>query len=184
MKTENPLSKVTVGLHWIIAISVVGMLATGIYMANFKVWGLYPLHKSIGVLLLGIVVIRLAWRLARGWPQALTAQPKIEQIISKLSHWYLLLASVAMPITGILLSGLGGHGVSVFGLTVIAKNYGDDGKAVAYNETLAQLGYTFHELIGYGLVVVVSLHVLGVLKHQFVYKDATLKRMLGLKSQS
>jgi len=76
------------------------------------------------------------------------------------------------------MSGLGGHGLPIFGFDIVAPNY-VDGQAVPINPDLAQLGKKIHYWLGWIMLATISLHLIGALKHYFVYKDGTLRRMLG-----
>ena len=66
--TEEKLSAVTVGLHWLIGITIISLIAVGIYMEENEIFFLYPIHKSIGILIFLFVLIRVVWRIANGWP--------------------------------------------------------------------------------------------------------------------
>ena len=66
--TKQKLSSTTVWLHWIIAIMIIGLLIVGVYMEENEVYRLYPIHKSLGVIVFGFVIIRVIWRIKNGWP--------------------------------------------------------------------------------------------------------------------
>ena len=180
---QNSLSKITIGLHWIIAIGIIGLLSTGWYMANFELWAIYPWHKAAGVLLLLAIIPRVIWRLLKGWPQPLGDQKPIEQKLAKATHWILLCASLAMPISGMLYSDASGHGVAVLSLEIIPKNPSTENPSdvVPFNETLKSIGWNIHHYLGYTIMLILLLHIAGALKHHFIYKDKTLLRMLGRK---
>ena len=86
-----------------------------------------------------------------------------------------------MAISGLMASVLGGHGLSVFGLEVFAPNYSveDPEKTLPINYELSKAGGAIHFYLGYTVIVALLLHIAGALKHHFVDKDGTLKRMLG-----
>ncbi|MGZ7254055.1 cytochrome b/b6 domain-containing protein, partial [Streptococcus pyogenes] len=65
--TAHRLSPTTVWLHWLVGVLVMTLMAVGWYMAETKTRGLYPLHKSIGLLVFVLVVVRLVWRLVQGF---------------------------------------------------------------------------------------------------------------------
>jgi len=66
----SKLSATTVSLHWIVAVMMILLLATGIYMEQAEAFALYPWHKSFGVLVLLFAVMRIAWRIKQGWPKS------------------------------------------------------------------------------------------------------------------
>jgi cytochrome b561 len=81
-----------------------------------------------------------------------------------------------------MMSGGGGHGISVFGLDLVASNYDKvSGDAVALNENIASLGHTLHDSLTSVLIALIVLHVAGALKHHIIDKDQTIKRMFSFK---
>lgn len=68
--TATILSTTTVRLHWLVALIMIGLIAVGIYMEEQEAYALYPWHKSLGVLILLLVVPRVIWRIMNGWPKA------------------------------------------------------------------------------------------------------------------
>lgn len=181
--TYHQLSRTTVVLHWLVSLFIVILLAVGIYMAETETRSLYPLHKSFGVLILFLVIPRIWWRMKNGWPVPVGQYPVHEQLLSKVTHWILLLGTLLMPISGILMSVIGGKGLAVFGLTLAAANPdpADPTKTLAYNGEWAGFFHESHEVIGYLLIAAIVLHVIGALKHHIVDKDGTLMRIKGMK---
>ncbi|WP_028104129.1 cytochrome b [Pseudoduganella violaceinigra] len=178
MDTTTKLSRTTIALHWLIALTMLGLCALGIYMVQTESWGLFHWHKSIGLILFGFILARVAWRLKQGLPPPVRDAARWEHLASKTAHWLLLAATVALPVTGMIYSGMGGHGFGVFGLEMVGSHY-EAGKAVALDAGLSELGQAMHSWIGYGLLALAALHVGAALKHHFVDKDNTLRRMLG-----
>ena len=181
MDQSNKLSRLTIRLHWLVAIVVVGLVCVGVLMKYGQLWSLYPIHKSFGVLALLVILPRVVWRIKNGWPKPVHSGRLIEQRLAKVVHWLLILATLVMPISGMLLSGAGGFGFGVFGLTIVPANHALDNpeEAVAYNDALSQFGYGMHSWAGYLLILAIVLHVIGAFKHHWVDRDLTLKRMLG-----
>lgn len=182
--SSTQLSAITIALHWAVGLSMIALLSVGIYMEEFGVYALYPIHKAFGFLILFIVIPRMLWRLVNGWPTAAGDYTKIEHILAKLVHWLLIIGTLLMPISGMMLSIGGGHGLDVFGLEIAAHNTdpGDPNKTLAINESVAEWGHIMHGLGGNLLIAAIVLHVVGALKHHIVDKDATLKRMFGKSS--
>ncbi|XLZ70802.1 cytochrome b [Massilia sp. SR12] len=178
MDTAKKLTRTTIILHWLIALTILGLCAVGIYMVRTESWGLFHWHKSIGLLLFTLILARLAWRLKQGLPPPVRESSRWEQLASHGAHWLLLAATVALPLTGMMYSGLGGHGFGIFGLEFVASHYAG-GQAVPLNAGLSGLGQALHSWIGYGLLALVALHIAAALKHHFIDRDGTLRRMLG-----
>lgn len=176
---NRTLTRTEIGLHWVVALGMLGMLGMGLYMVNTRTFSLMPLHKSIGVTLLVIILWRIGVRWSRGWPQNVATGAAWEHALARLVHWVLILGTLLMPLSGLLTSLAGGRGLSIFGVPVIAPNLGPNGKPLALNEGLSDFGGELHGWVAYTILAAVLLHVLGALKHHFVNRDHTLRRMLG-----
>ena len=181
MDTKEQLSKITVSFHWVIALTVIALIVVGLYMDVMSAYALYPIHKSIGVIVFSLILLRVIWRLINGWPTPVSEYQRHEKILSKIVHWVLILGTLVMPISGMLMSGYGGHGFGIFGMEIVARipDPADPSKVVALNENLAKVGYSLHGLTGKIMIGAIVLHIAGALKHHFVDKDFTLLRMLG-----
>ncbi|MFZ6657667.1 cytochrome b [Undibacterium sp. TJN19] len=181
MDQVEKLSTVTISLHWIIAVIIMGLCATGLYMSRAEAWNLYPIHKSIGVAVFFIALLRVIWRMTSGWPKAVADYSAFERLAAKIIKWVLMIASIALPVTGMLFSGAGGHGFGVFGLVIVPAQHmpGNPAEVMAYSEFWANLGEILHHASAYVLIATILAHMAGALKHHFVDRDTTLKRMLG-----
>ena len=181
MDTVNQLSRKTVNLHWLIAIVMIALLATGTYMEANQAFALYGIHKSIGVIIFIFALYRIAWRIKNGWLTTLGSPSARMTKLAKLVHYLLIIGTVLMPISGFVMSAAGGFGVSVFGLELVATNPdpANPREMIAHNESLAFVGHVMHGLGGKILILAVLLHIAGAFKHHLVDKDGTLKRMLG-----
>ena len=184
MQQDSPtqLSLLSIIFHWSISVTFICLLCVGIYMADNEIYSLYPIHKSIGILILLLVVPRILWRLKNGFPAPLydnTTQKKL----ATAAHVLLLIATLLMPISGMMMSGFAGHGLAVFGLELAAANPDplNPGQVIAINSSLAGLGHEVHEIAKNIIILIILVHIAGALKHHFMDKDGTLRRMLGRK---
>lgn len=102
------LSRVTVTLHWLIGLTIIGMLAFGIWIEDIECGAdkgaLLAIHKSIGGLVLLAAALWLVWRLGNGFPVALSVMKLWERFAAYAVHWAPLGATLAMPISGILMT--------------------------------------------------------------------------------
>lgn len=130
-------------------------------------------HKSIGMTVLMLAVLRLAWRLFNRPPPLPAAMPRWEITASKISHWLLYGLIFAMPLTGWAYSSAGGYGAEWFGWVDIPGFMPESGRL---EEILGEV----HELLSKALIAVVSIHILAALRHHFILKDTILKRMLPI----
>jgi len=166
-------------LHWVVAIGFITLSLVGIYMANFEIWALYPLHKSVGILLLSVILLRVCWRLWRGWPESAVPHSRTEQVLAKIVHSLLLIGTLLMPVSGMLYSGASGHGFGIFGWQLVAENPDPQrpGQVLAYDDFWSLLGEQVHEIAGYLLVAAVLLHIAAALKHQWVARQTLLRQL-------
>ena len=177
--SRHTLTKTEISLHWIVALGVLCMLGMGLYMVNTRTFSLMPTHKSIGTLLLLVILWRAGLRLSRGWPTNIATGRAWEHRLATWVHWLLLIGTLLMPISGLITSLAGGRGLSIFGLPLVAANLGPNGKAVALNAGLSDFAGNLHGLAAYLLIAAIALHVAGALKHHLIDRDDTLRRMLG-----
>jgi len=188
-------TKTAVILHWLIAIGIFAMFALGWYMSELPKdapeqiaydlfdWGIYTwqlseeasprtfyfnLHKSIGVTLLGLIIIRVLWRITHRPPALLSSYKAWEKKLATGTHHLLYLLMIAMPVSGLIMAVSSKYGVKWFGIDFIG---GLD------NTPLREAFKEVHEVIGAIILLVLILHILGALKHKFIDKDDTMKRM-------
>lgn len=174
--TSTHYGFISKSFHTVMAIMIIGLLVVGLYMEDLDVspykFKLYGLHKSFGALVLALVILRLSWRLLSPPPGMLTKTMKDWEInLAKVIHVSLYFAMFLMPLSGWLMSSAANYPVSVFGLVQLPD-------LVAPGEERAELYKQVHELVGYTFILLIALHVLGALKHHFINKDNTLRRMM------
>ncbi|MCW5212184.1 cytochrome b [Desulfobulbus sp. TB] len=181
--TESQLSSNTLILHWSVGIIMIILLATGVFMKEAEAYGLYPWHKAFGVLIILPVVLRLLWRVKSGWSPPVRKYSKLEKILSKFIHYLLIIGTVILPISGFMMSAMGGHGVDLFGLELVPRNPSplNPKEVIPFNGSVAGIAHELHSIAGYIVIIGVILHTVGVLKHHILDKDGTLLRMLGVK---
>lgn len=179
---QTSLSKTTRYLHSIVGLFMITLVAVGYYMKETESWALYPIHKSFGVLIIFLVIPRVIWRLKQGWPTPISPMTAAQHMLSKLVHWTLLLTTILFPVSGILMSGVGGYGVSIFGLELIAANVNPaTNEVVPHNEFIAKFTLQIHEILLPVILVALALHIAGAIKHQVMDKDGTITRMFSYK---
>ena len=172
---QTVLSKGTIALHWLVAIAFLVVLGLGLYMEELpkgpEKFEIMDIHKSLGFAFLFLSVIRLGWRIREGVIPPISESQAWQDKMAKGIHHLLLLATILMPVSGLMMSIGGGHGVDFFGSVIVAG--GDK------IEWLGGLGHEIHEILANLAILAVLLHVAGGLKHHIIDKDATLTRMLG-----
>lgn len=128
-------------------------------------------HKSIGMTILALVLVRLAWRLCNRPPALPAAMPFWEKGAAGLTHWLLYALILIQPLSGWMYTSAEGYGAEFFGLVDIPG-------FVPVNDDLADVMEDTHETIAIALPVVIGLHVAAALKHHFIDRDDVLRRML------
>lgn len=183
MQLRNSLARygaISVTLHWLTAIVVYGMFALGLWMVTLSYYdGWYhqapELHKSIGIVLMSGLVVRIIWRHLSPPPSPLSSYSRRTRVGAALAHIALYLLLFGILISGYLISTADGKPISVFGLFDVPATLADAGSQ-------ADLAGTLHLWLAWSVVVLSVLHGLAALKHHFIDKDATLTRMLGKSS--
>lgn len=178
----NQLSAVSVALHWAVAIIFIALLAMGKYMDIAEDYSMYPLHKSFGIFIILLVVPRIIWRYRNGLPAPLYEHKRQEKIAT-IAHIALLVSTLLMPISGMMMSGFGGHGLPLFGLELLAPNIdpNDASSVIPVNAALASIGHSIHGGAQWLIIILLVGHIGAAIKHHLVDKDGTLARMLGKK---
>jgi cytochrome b561 len=167
-------TRTAVALHWFIALLLtasftLGSTMTTLHMSPRKL-RLYSYHKWIGITVLGLVLIRLVWRLTHTPPPD-EPMPGWQRVAAHATHWLLYLLMVVTPIVGWLYSSASGYPVVYLKLWQLPD-------LVSKNADLAKVLVQVHATLAWTLFCVVLLHAAAALKHHFFDRDATLRRML------
>lgn len=174
--TPDRWGSVSKSLHWLIALLILALGIVGLLMGELpktpKYFWVYTAHKSIGITVLVLVVLRLLWRLYAGAPRPVPGTPGWQERIASATHWLLYVMMFAIPLSGWLYDSASGlRPFKLFGLLEMPK-------LVAPDERAAQLSHAFHEWGFWALILVVLAHAGAALYHHLQRRDATLVRML------
>jgi cytochrome b561 len=160
-------------LHWLLAILIAGMLGLGWYMMSIEKepgsdW-YFNLHRSLGLTVAGLVLLRLIWRVSHKPAELPDSVPFWEKKLSFATHGLLYTCMVVMPLTGYLGASYNKSGVAFFGLKLPFW--------AANSRELSKLFFTIHSTLVWVLVAVIVIHVLAGFKHLLVDKDKVFQRM-------
>ncbi len=173
--TAEQYGIVAKGLHWLVAVLVIAMIGVGLYMSGQdpspSLFQLYAWHKSVGITILLLAVLRLVWKLSGRRPSPLPGHRAWEKHLALAIHGLLYAALFLMPISGWIMSSAKDFSVSFFGLFTLPD-------LVSPDEDLAELAEEVHEVAAYALIAMIVLHFAGAMKHHLIDRDATLRRML------
>jgi cytochrome b561 len=163
------------GFHWVIAALVVTQFALA-WTADDLPLGIHKLallarHKSFGMTILMLAVLRLLWRFTNPPPALPAGMTPIERALARATHVAFYILLFAMPLTGWMMSSAKNYSVSWFGLFTWPNLIGQNDAAFTFLKST-------HDYLSYALLTIAILHVLAALKHHFWNKDEVLVRML------
>jgi len=161
-------------LHWLIAGILVLQFAIGWIMPSVR-RGMQPglamhIHISIGIVVLGLIVVRLLWRLAHPVPPE-RELPRWQRNASAGVHWLLYLLVLVTTLTGWFYASARGWSLTFFGLAPLPA-------LVAQGSPIGRGIGEMHQSIVWVLLAVILAHVLAAFTHAFVYRDRVMQRML------
>jgi cytochrome b561/polyisoprenoid-binding protein YceI len=166
--------------HWTIAVLVLVDIALGV-LGNFTPRSgdtveflqlLYSTHKTIGVTVLGLAILRVIWAVAQPRPVPLHPERRVETFAAEAAHWLLYAAIFVLPLSGWVI-----HSAEV-GFAPIWWPFGQDLPFIPKSEDLAHMAANVHWAAGMVLSATVAAHIVGALKHAVLDHDDTLARML------
>ena len=166
--------------HWTTAALMFAALALAWVMVNMPRTApnrefLYTLHKSIGLTILALAILRTAWRLRHPPPPPSNLAGRLEHRLAEAAHILLYVILFGMPMTGYVISSAGGNAISYFGLF--------DLPALPRSETAQHWAVWAHVAIGQWLVyALLLLHLAAVVFHVVIRRDRVLDRMLPAPS--
>lgn len=167
-------------LHWLIAVLVLVLLALGFIMGSFKNDAindvLYMIHKSLGLSVLGLIIIRLLWRISNVRP-SLSSLPLWEQKSALINHLVLYLLLIVMPISGWIMSVAAGYPPVFFNLFEVPL-------PIEKNKLIADTAGEIHEFLAWCIIAFVTIHILAAFKHYLWDKDQVMQRMLPGRKRS
>ena len=170
----TPYTPVAKGLHWLMAVLILGLLALGIYMSDLPLspqkLTLYSWHKWAGVSVFLLVWLRLAWRVTHRPPALPESMAPLMRLAAHAGHALLYVLMIAIPLSGWLMSSAKGFQTVWFGVLPIPDLVGRD-------KALGDLLQQVHKLLNLLLMLTLAGHVAAALWHHFVLKDDTLRRM-------
>lgn len=160
-------------LHWLIALCVIAIVPIGMVMNSEGPWQdtLYNTHKSLGVLILLLMIVRVAYRLGHGAPPPESSLEPWQRAASNAVHTLLYVLLVVQPILGYVANSAYGATTPFFGLFTIPP-------IIAEDKALSDRLFLIHRWTGFGIALLVLMHVGAALQHYFLRRDGVLQRML------
>ena len=178
--TSARYTRVAIALHWLIAAAIFSTFLLGQYMTRLQLspvkLKLYSYHKWIGVTIFLLVLIRLLWRLSHRPPAPPATMRAWQHRAAVTAHFLLYVFTLAIPISGWLMSSASGFQVVYLGQIPLPD-------LVAKNKPLAEQLKEVHEALNWIMLGLVILHIAAALKHHLVDRDDVLQRMLPFLKQ-
>jgi len=172
-----------IGFHWTVAVIFLGNLGLGAYMSGLELsdpslFPLYQLHKSFGISIFLLVILRLTWRLIDAAPAMPSDTARWEKVAAKLTHTGLYAILVAMPLTGWIVVSASPFNIPTRIVDVFTVPH--IGLFVTSPDKDLWLGFgeVAHWLLAWSAAAAVFLHVAAALRHHFLLKDNVLRAML------
>jgi cytochrome b561 len=163
-------------LHWTTTALVLVMIPIGIVMANVDLGSkgdiLYDIHRSIGAILIPLVLVRLAYRLTNPPPPLPDSIPAIQQLAANLTHWALYVLLIVQGFVGWIATSAYRAPIKVFWLFELPPIW-------AVDQPFSEKMFGIHKALGITLALLICMHIGAALFHHFVRKDDVLMRMVG-----
>jgi cytochrome b561 len=173
--TEHRWGVLSQIFHWLIVVLIILQVTLASLADDLpsgaKKLALLARHKSVGITILMLVILRLLWRSLNLTPLLPTTLKPYERVLARFTHAALYVLLFAMPLSGWMMSSARGFPVSWFGFFTLPD-------LVPKNKSLYLALLTTHETLAWVLAAVVTLHVAAALKHHFMLRDDVLRRMV------
>jgi cytochrome b561 len=167
-------TRVAIVLHWLIALALLAQIAFGWFLETVPRGGpmrsfYVNLHKSTGLTLALLILVRLGWRMANNPPRLPPSMPGWERLAAQSSHVALYVCMIGMPLSGYIASNFSKYGVKFYNVLTLPPWGADDARIYSiFNAT--------HVFLSYAFVALIVLHVLAAVRH-VVLKDGVFGRM-------
>ena len=179
MTDQERYSATAIILHWVMAILLICMFGLGWYMVDLpkgseeRSW-FFALHKSIGLTIALLALMRLFWRFTHVPPALPESITNFKQQLAGLTHWLLYVAMFIQPVSGYISSSFSGYKTKIWGLPLPHWGW----KSPVLNEIFTDI----HVASSVILVCLIVIHLCGVLVHVYQGEASILRRMIPGKN--
>ena len=162
-------------MHWIIAGAVLVMIPAGLVMTQDGLTrpvqdALFLLHKNLGVILIPLIALRVAYRLRHPAPPLPASVPGWQRAVARLTHLLLYAALIVMPLSGLTRVMAGGFPIELWEMLGGSRWSGR-------SQGIADIAKALHRTTGFILIALVVLHMAAALKHALTPRDRVWSRM-------
>lgn len=183
--TTQRYTTVAIILHWLIALAIITMLGIGLTMMHGPItmatkFRLFQLHKSIGITILGLVILRVLWRLTHKPPPLPDSIPPLERTAAEGTHYLLYLYMIGLPLTGWALVSASPINLPTVLYGVLPWPHMSFLATLPNKAAVSKVLDWIHTCGAWTLIAVFGIHALAALRHHFLIHDDVLWRMLPL----
>ncbi|UCI19771.1 cytochrome b [Mesorhizobium sp. B2-1-8] len=173
----------TIVLHWLVGIIFIGQFMLGFVMVRTQsqrtAFELIQLHKSLGFLLLGLIILRIAWRLGNATPSLPPSVGALERHSAPLAHLALYAFQIALPLSGWALVSVSTLEIPSMPFNLfVMPNLPLAESDAAESDAAESFWASAHWHLAYAGIGLVALHVCAALRHHFLLRDSVLARMI------
>lgn len=184
--SKDRYTNVAIALHWLIALMVIGQLAGGFFMQNLPreqadlKFQIYQLHKSFGISVLLLTLVRVGWRLTHKPPALPDKMAGWERFLARGAHFGFYVLLIAMPLVGwaIVSSSPFAGSVQTYLFGVIHWPHLPFFEGVENRKELSHEIAEIHEYLAFAMIGLIGLHVAAALKHQIIDRDEVAGHMI------
>jgi len=172
---DNSFGSVSKFFHWSVSALVLIMLSVGFFLSSLPEsfqGTAYMLHKSTGLLILTLMIVRAAWAAFNPRPLPVKTLSALERLLSRVVQDLLFVFVILMPLSGWAMATAAGRAPSFYQLFTLPMPW------ISESRALAQLLAEWHERIAWILIGLLVAHIGAAMKHHHMNKDEVLKRML------
>jgi cytochrome b561 len=172
--SANRYTTTAIVLHWLIAAGAIVMIALGWWMVSIPKdppgprLAAFNLHKSIGISIFMLMLVRVAWRAAHR-PPVLPPMPRWQARAARINHALLYACLVIMPLAGFTASSFSGRPIVYFGHPLPLW--------FLRNDSVSSVFYGIHFVTSWVLIAAIMVHVLAAMKHQLIARDGLMRRI-------
>lgn len=180
--TVSQYGSVAKFFHWSVSIMVITLLTVGLLMGNITDKNLkgqvYMLHKSFGLTVLALMLLRLLWTLSNIKPKLPAGTPTWQIVAERIVHYGFYVLLIVMPFSGWVMSTAANRIPQLFGLVALPL------PGVPVDKALAGQASSLHSYVGYTIITFLIIHVSAAGKHYFINRDSIMQRMLPSRRRS
>ena len=163
-------------LHWSVAVLILGLVWLGWYMVDLTYYDTWyndslAWHKALGIVAFVLGVVKIAWTMHSRPPAYVESLERWERAAATAVHHLFYVMMVLIPLTGYLVSTSEGEGIDMWGWFTVPA-------VVVVGEGLRELAIEAHYWCAYGTLAIAAVHAAAAIRHQFLDRDGTLRRML------